>query len=104
MRNKYLYILLFFVFLTVSCSNKKYDNGNYCAEVEYYNPRTGTHSTYTLGIKIEDDKLTTIFFPRGGVMGENHFLPPKIHNGKASFKNDRGYEYSVTILKKGKCK
>ena len=29
-----------------------YPDGEYCAEVEYYNPNTGTRSTYTLNVHV----------------------------------------------------
>jgi hypothetical protein len=35
-----------------------YKDGTYCAEVDYYYSKTGTSSTYTLEIEIEDNKLT----------------------------------------------
>jgi len=105
MKSKLFFIFLVITFLNVSCSDgKKYDNGSYCAEVEYYNPRTGTHSTYTLPVRIEDNKLTVIYFPNGGWLDDSHFTPPTIKNGEANFVSDRKYRYTVTILNKGKCK
>ena len=73
-------IFLFTVFLNVSCSNhsRKYNDGNYCAEVEYYNLKTGTHSTYTLPVEVENNKLTVIHFPNGGWLDDSHFTPPTI--------------------------
>ena len=103
-KSKLLLLSLVFVFLNISCSNNKYNNGNFCAEVEYYNPRTGKHSTYTLPVEIENNKLTVIHFSNGGWLDDSHFNPPTIKNGKAHFVSDRKYRYAVKILNKGKCK
>ncbi|MCL2651212.1 MAG: hypothetical protein FWD60_09355 [Candidatus Azobacteroides sp.] len=93
-------LLAFFIviFFTISCSNNKYSDGNYYADVEYYIPRTGTHSTYTLSVEIENNKLTVIHFPNGGWLDNSHFTPPTIKDGKAKFVSDRGYRYTVKIL------
>jgi hypothetical protein len=104
MKSKLFFIFLVFIFLNLSCSgSKKYDNGNYCAEVEYYNPRTGTRSTYTLPVKIENNKLAVIYFPNGGWLDDSHFNPPVIKNGKANFVSDRKYRYAIKLLTKGVC-
>ena len=103
MKSKIVYILLFFVFLTTSCSYQKSDNGKHCAKVEYYNPRTGTRSTYTLPVEVQNNKLVKIYWNNGGWLDDSHFTPPRIKKGKASFTTDKGYKYKVTILKKGKC-
>ena len=102
-KSKILFPFLVVIFLTISCSDNKYSDGNYCAEVEYYNPRTGTRSTYTLPVKVEDNKLSVIYFPNGGWLDDSHFVPPVIKNGKATFVSDRKYRYTVKILNKGKC-
>jgi major membrane immunogen (membrane-anchored lipoprotein) len=33
-----------------------FEDGTYCAEVEYYNPNTGTNSTYTLSSSTSANK------------------------------------------------
>ena len=104
MKSKSFLFFLVISFLTISCSNSKYSDGNYCADVEYYNPRTGRYSTYTLSVEIENNKLTVIHFPNGGWLDDSHFTPPTIENGKAKFVSDRKYRYTVKILNKGKCK
>jgi len=103
MKSKLFLFLLVILFLDVSCSNNKYTNGDYCAEVEYYNPSTGTRSTYTLPVEVKNNKLTVIHFPNGGWLDDSHFTPPKISSGKARFVSDRQYRYTVKILNKGKC-
>ena len=72
-------------------------DGKYCADVEYYNPNTGTSSTYTLNVEVEDNTLVTIYWPSGGWLDESHFEPQDISDGNCSFTSDVGYDYEVTI-------
>ncbi|WP_188619294.1 hypothetical protein [Flavobacterium suaedae] len=74
-----------------------YPDGTYCAEVEYYNPNTGTRNTYTLNVDVEDGDLTVIHWPNGGWLDETHFSPENISYGEISFISDRGCEYVVTL-------
>jgi hypothetical protein len=81
-----------------------YQDGVYCAEVEYSYSATGTQSTYTLEVEIEDEALTVIRWPNGGWLDDSHFSPPDISDGSASFTSDRNVEYTVTIIgKEGEC-
>jgi len=76
-----------------------YVDGDYYAEVKYHNPKTGTRSTYTLKVRIKEDKLVTLYFPNGGWLDDSHFTPPNISTGTTSFTTDRDYRYDVTILR-----
>ncbi|ESU24359.1 hypothetical protein FEDK69T_08050 [Flavobacterium enshiense DK69] len=118
MKRKLLY-LFFLILLIQSCKKNKeesydsesfvsaveetsYGNGyadnTYCAEVEYYNPNTGTRSTYTLNVEVENNELTVIHWPNGGWLDEDHFSPEELDSdGSCSFTSDRGYEYTVQI-------
>lgn len=73
-------------------------DGEYCADVEYYNPNTGTQSTYRLNIYVEDDELIEIYWPSGGWLDQDHFWSTDISDGTCSFTSDQGYDYSVTII------
>lgn len=73
-------------------------DGDYCAEVEYYNPNTGTRSTYTLNIYVEEDELVEIYWPNGGWLDQDHFWSTDISSGYCEFVSDNGYEYSVVII------
>lgn len=73
-------------------------DGEYCAEVEYYNPNTGTNSTYTLNVYVENDQLIEVYWPNGGVLDQDHFDDSDISNGECSFTSDKGYEYTVRLL------
>lgn len=76
-------------------------NGTYCAEVEYYNPSTGTRSTYELDVEVENGYLVQIDWPNGGWLDETHFSSEDISSGECSFTSDRGYQYTVTLGEKG---
>lgn len=80
-----------------------YVDGTYCAEIDYYYPKSGTRSTYTLEVEIEDNQLTKIYWPNGGWLDDSHFYPPEIEDGYAEFTSDRGVEYSVEITEEGGC-
>jgi hypothetical protein len=75
-----------------------YPDGTYCAEIDYYYSETGTSSTYTLLVEIENNELTEIHWPNGGWLDNSHFTPPDISTGEASFTSDRGVDYTVKII------
>src|SRR5688572_17659213 len=54
-------------------SEDGYEDGTRSATVNYYNPRTGTRSTYTLDVDVEDNEVTKIHWPNGGYTDESHF-------------------------------
>lgn len=55
-------------------------SGWYEATVKYYNPSTRTKSTYTLNVKVFNDRVTTISFGNEGSLHSGH--------------NNSGYTYS----------
>jgi hypothetical protein len=75
-----------------------YSDGTYCAEIDYYYSETGTSSTYTLLVEIENNELTVIHWPNGGWLDDSHFTPPDISSGETSFTSDRGVDYTVKII------
>src|ERR1017187_3117113 len=56
------------------------EDGWYKATVKYDNYSTGTHSTYTLGVKVQYERVVAIDFGNGG----------SVHSGI----NNEGYLYS----------
>lgn len=85
-------------------ADEGYGDGEYCADVEYYNPYTGTDNNYTLTVEVEDCLLTVIHWPNGGWLDESHFSAPEIdENGEASFTSDKGYNYTISIQEEGSC-
>lgn len=80
-----------------------YPDGTYCAEVEYYNPNTGTRSTYDLDVDVESGDLIMLHWPNGGWLDETHFTPENISSGEVEFTSDRDYRYTVTLGDYGGC-
>ena len=60
------------------------ENGWYTATVKYFNSSTYTRSTYTLNVRVENDRVTAIDFGNGG----------SVHSGY----NNSGYFYSGGYL------
>jgi hypothetical protein len=86
-----------------SCSSTPewngYDDGLYCAEVNYYNPNTGTRSTYTLNVVVEDNHVVKIKFNNGGFLDGSHMTPEALSkSGTCTLITDKNYEYTVTLL------
>lgn len=78
--------------------NEVYPDGTYCADIDYYNPDTGTRSTYTLNVEVESNEVTVIHWPNGGWLDDSHFSPEALDNsGNCSFTSDKGYEYHIQI-------
>lgn len=76
----------------------KYEDGEYCADVQYFNPNTGTTSNYTLNVEVEDNELIVIHWANGGWLDNNHFYPEELdEDGWCSFESDKGYQYEVQI-------
>lgn len=80
-----------------------YKDGTWCADVEYYNPNTGTRHTYTLNVEVANGELTEIEWPNGGWLDESHFTAEDITSGECSFDSDKGNTYTVTLEYKGGC-
>ena len=79
--------------------NGKYPDDTYCAEVEYYNPNAGTHSSYALTVEVESNEITQINFPNGGWLDNDHFNNAELEkDGTASFTSGKGYDYEITII------
>jgi hypothetical protein len=83
---------------SISFAEDGYEDGTYCAEIDYYYSETGTSSSYTLEVEIEDNELTVIHWPNGGWLDSSHFSPPDISDGEASFTSDVGVDYTVEII------
>ena len=73
-------------------------DGDYCAQVKYYNPSTRHAAVYTLNVKLRDNRLVEIYWPNGGWYDNTHFSPADIEDGDAEFVSDRNVEYRVVIL------
>ncbi|MEX6691025.1 hypothetical protein QTN47_26185 [Danxiaibacter flavus] len=80
-----------------------YADGIWCADVEYYNPNTGTRHTYELNVEVENGQLIRINWPNGGWLDESHFISEDIGDGECSFISDKGYHYQITLENEGEC-
>ena len=79
-------------------SELSHPDGTFSAEVNYYNSNTGTSSTYTLDVEVENNEVTVIYWPNGGELDDSHFTPQELDgNGSCSFTSDEDYDYEVTI-------
>ena len=80
-----------------SSSSEKYEDGTYCADVEYYNPNTGTQSDYQLAVQVESGSVTEIEFPQGW-LDDSHFSSDgELEDNETEIESDKGYTYTVTI-------
>lgn len=83
---------------------KSYEDGFYCAKVEYYNPNTERERTYHLSVEVQDNKVIQLFFPNDGLINEDNFEAPEIDaKGKALVVDERDYEYTISNLEEGEC-
>lgn len=82
-----------------------FEDGTYCAEVDYYNPNTTTRSEYTLEVEVENNEIVKIYFGNGGWLDTDHFSPEVLDdNGTCTITSDRNYEYAIQLLEKdGNC-
>jgi hypothetical protein len=87
----------------IKSDNDVYKDGTYCAEVEYYNPSTGTRNKYNLDVEVEGGELTIIHWPNSGWLDNSHFYPEDITSGECKFTSDKGYRYTVTLGELGGC-
>ncbi len=110
------YLILVTIFLVGCCSNesqsnsefktvkninkevKVYENGIYNATVNYYNPKTNYSATYTLEVKVENNKVVIIYFPNKGYLDSNDIKPEEINeNGFVRIIENKGKTYDIQI-------
>lgn len=77
--------------------DKIYD-GEYCADITYYNSNTGRESDYTLTIEVYENALERINFPNGWLDNDHYGFVEFEEDGYVSFTSDRGYDYTVQII------
>jgi hypothetical protein len=74
-------------------------DGKYCADIEYFNPESGTKNIYNLFVEVENNSLIKIYWPNGGWLDDSHFEPTVIKDNIVHITSDRGYEYEIEIGK-----
>jgi hypothetical protein len=78
-----------------------FEDGTYCADVDYYNPNTGTKNRYTLQVEVQKNEVVKILFGNGGWLDSEHMKPQNVgQKGECIISTDRNYEYTIKI--KGK--
>ncbi len=118
MKMQKILLLIFTLFVFYSCSKSEtsdvksnglkfssnadisgeFSDGDYCAEVEYYNPNTGTESSYTLTVEVSNNEIVKINFPNGGYMDDEISDGTLDSSGETTFTNHKGYQYRVKIV------
>jgi hypothetical protein len=112
MRLMCLFFASIWLFLVSSCGNSSdeeypiegqteegFEDGTYCAEVDYYNPNTGTSNSYTLEVEVSGNEVIQINFNNGGWLDEDHIDAESLDSdGTCTLVSDRGYEYTVHII------
>jgi hypothetical protein len=64
--------------------------------VDYYNPNTGTSSTYYLDVEMDDGGVEQINFDNGGYIDQNHITDQETNDdGSITVTTDEGAEYTV---------
>lgn len=75
-----------------------FEDGTYSASVDYYNPKTGYSSTYTLDVEVESNQVTIIYFPNDGYLDDDHIWPGDIdEDGSVSIEGEEGKTYDIQI-------
>jgi hypothetical protein len=121
LKMKYLLLIIVWMFLHSSCGGSNsddednlteefpiegqtadgFEDGTYCADVNYYNPNTTTSSNYTLEVEVEGNEVVRINFGNGGWLDSDHMTPEALDNeGNCTVTSDRNYEYEITITGK----
>lgn len=116
MRKVNILLLMLLLVFTVSCKKNNYSSesesdvetsyieeeaypdGIYCADIDYYNSNTGTRSSYTLNVEVENNEVTVIQWSNGGWLDSTHFSPEELDSdGSCSFRTYDGKDYDIQI-------
>jgi len=96
MYNSIITFLLFLLFFT-SCSAQDL----YCVDVDYYNSKTGTQSSYRLTAEVSSSKLVKLNFPSGGHIDDTDFGEVYFEDKVAYAALKGGKSYKIKLLSKG---
>jgi hypothetical protein len=84
-------------FVSESESSEAYPDGTYSADVEYYNPDTGTQNTYTLNVEVESNEVVKINFSSGWLDSSEFSSETLDGNGYCSITCYDGRQFEVQI-------
>lgn len=83
---------------TENTETEKYPDDTYTATVNYYNPETSYSATYTLDVKVENNEVVEIDFPKGGWLDSSHITPDELdEEGHVSIDGEDGKTYDIQI-------
>jgi hypothetical protein len=74
-----------------------YSDDTYCADVEYYNPDTGTRNTYTLNVDVEGNEVVKINFSSGWLDSSEFSSEALDSNGFCSITCYDGRQFDIQI-------
>lgn len=84
--------------ISENSSDCKFEDGTYCATVDYNNPGTGYSATYTLDGEVQDCQIVQINFPNDGYLDEDHISYADIdEDGIATVDGADGKTYEIQI-------
>lgn len=93
---KLIYFLIFFL----SCQASTFD-GTYCSNIKRYNPKTGSESSYTLLIDIDNNYLEAIHWPNVEYSDYDPLASVKFNSKNISYKDILGIKYNINIIGDG---
>lgn len=76
---------------------ESYSDNTYCADVEYYNPDTGTRNTYTLNVDVESNEVVKINFSSGWLDSSEFSSEELDSNGFCSITCYDGRQFDIQI-------
>jgi hypothetical protein len=78
--------------------NYGFEDGTYSATVDYYNPSTGYSATYSLNVEVQNNYVTTIYFPNDGYLDQDHIYPDQLdENGFVNIVGEDGKTYAIQV-------
>jgi hypothetical protein len=78
-------------------SSNEYEDGTFCADVDYYNPDTGTRSSYTLNVDVEYNEVVKIYFSRGWLDSSEFSSEALDDDGYCEIRLYDGREFEIQI-------
>lgn len=80
-------------------TSTEFEDDIYSADVEYYNPNTGTRRNYTLDVEVQNNTVVVIRFSNGGWIDETHITSggELDEDGATTIYTDDGREFTITI-------
>lgn len=79
-------------------SDKVYENGTYCATIEYFNPDTEANSTCNLSVEVQNNELVHINSCDCNWADKSQFVATKLdETGSAIFTGNKSSEFTITI-------